>query len=80
MIMTDIILDDADGTYITVDSQVVRCTGSDLLLENPARRRLNTHAIRRALVHDQNDGLTINYNNDYPGGVTINDVVKIRNR
>jgi hypothetical protein len=27
---------------------------------------------RRALVHDFDDGLTINWDNDYPGGVTIN--------
>ena len=78
--MTDIRLDDADGSFVTVDSRVLKSTASDFLLENPARRKANTRAIRRALVHDQNDGLTINYNSDYPGGVTINDVVSIRNR
>ena len=29
---------------------------------------------RRALVHDESDGLTINFNNDYPGGVTVGGV------
>jgi hypothetical protein len=32
---------------------------------------------RRALMHDATDGLTINVNADYPGGVTIRGAVKL---
>jgi hypothetical protein len=32
---------------------------------------------RRALVHDSNDGLTVNWGNDYSGGVTLNGVKEI---
>jgi hypothetical protein len=32
---------------------------------------------RRALMHDTADGLTINVNGDYPGGVTIRGTVKL---
>lgn len=38
--------------------------------QDPARRHDATPH-RRALVHDYGDGLTINWANDYPGGVTI---------
>lgn len=42
----------------------------DIKLDNPERRtRSSGH--RRALVHDHQDGLTINFNGDYPGGVKI---------
>ena len=43
----------------------------DLCLDSKERRR-NNMGYRRAMVHDGNDGLTINWANDYPGGVTIN--------
>jgi len=36
-----------------------------------AARRSAARGVRRALVHDQKDGLTINFNGDYPGGVTV---------
>lgn len=42
----------------------------DLMLDSPDRR-INKTGQRRALVHDPDDGLTINYNRDYPGGVKI---------
>jgi hypothetical protein len=78
--MTDVLLDDRDGTYITLDSRVLKSQASDFLLDSPQRHRPDRPGLRRALVHDQNDGLTINFNRDYPGGVTINDVVKMTNR
>lgn len=78
--MTDILLDDRDGTYITLDSRVLKSKASDLLLDCPQRHRPDRPGMRRALVHDQRDGLTINFNRDYPGGVTINDVVELTNR
>lgn len=47
----------------------------DIKLDSADRRSGSGH--RRALVHDQQDGLTINYNGDYPGGVTIKGIIKI---
>ena len=59
---------------------MLKTTAADLILDSPARHRPNTRRLRRALVHDQADGLTINFNRDYPGGVTINDAVELNNR
>jgi hypothetical protein len=42
--------------------------------QDPSRRH-NTTPFRRALVHDFQDGLTINWGGDYPGGVTIQGIV-----
>ncbi len=78
--MTDITLDAGDGTYILVDGRVLKATASDFILDSPTRHRADKPGFRRALVHDQADGLTINFNRDYPGGVTINDVVALNNR
>src|SRR5438128_2042332 len=78
--MTDILLDDRDGSYITIDARVLKVKASDFVLDSPQRHRPDRPGLRRALVHDQGDGLTINYNRDYPGGVTINDVVALNNR
>jgi hypothetical protein len=77
--MTDLRLDEGDGTYVVVDGRVLKVTASDLILDAPGRHT-GHHGLRRALVHDQRDGLTINYNRDYPGGVTINDVVLLDSR
>lgn len=64
---------------ILFECNSIKATASDFMLDSPARRSKPGRP-RRALVHDQKDGLTINYNRDYPGGVTINDVVSITNR
>lgn len=58
------------GDWVDVESRVVQIKGSDLMLDTAARRR-NRTPFRRALVHGYNDELVINYNRDYPGGVTI---------
>lgn len=42
----------------------------DLCLDSPDRRK-NESEYRRALVHDFSDGLTVNWDRDYPGGVTV---------
>lgn len=42
----------------------------DVLIDN-ASRRSSPSGNRRAIVHDFNDGLTLNWAGDYPGGVTI---------
>lgn len=61
---------------IDIVSRVVAVAGSDLLLD-AADRRTNQSSFRRALVHDFNDGLTVNFNHDYPGGVTLTGPVTI---
>jgi len=59
------------GDIVTVACKRMDVRGSDLILDSPARRKPNGPNFRRALVHDESDGLTINFNNDYPGGVTV---------
>src|SRR3954454_11823397 len=68
---TDVRLDQGDGSVVIVDGRVLKVIGSDLILDSPGRRSETQSANRRALVHDSGDGLTINFNGDYPGGVTI---------
>lgn len=50
--------------------------GADLVIKNDDRKgdNTNSHPLnpRRALVHDIGDKLTINYANDYTGGVKVN--------
>ena len=67
---TDVRLDEGDGTFLVLDARVVKAEASDFMLDS-AERRKGGGPNRRALVHDQNDGLTVNFNGDYPGGVTI---------
>jgi len=50
---------------------------SDLVLDSPARRKPNGPRFRRALVHDESDGLTINFAGDYPGGVSVVNVAHV---
>src|SRR5688572_21018304 len=70
---TDIRLDDDPSErWVTVDASVLNIQGADLILNSPERRGSHNGVLRRALVHDMNDGLTINFNGDYTGGVTIN--------
>ena len=67
--MSDIVFDNTE--QITVLCNDIKIQGSDFLLDSPGRRSGHGGHLRRALVHDQADGLTINFNGDYPGGVTI---------
>lgn len=47
-------------------------TANDLMLDFVGRRSdSRTDGVRRALTHDHTDGLTLNWDRDYPGGVTI---------
>jgi len=80
---TDVYLDAEDGTVVLINSRVMKVTASDFILDAPSRRRQHDpheRQHRRALVHDHSDGLTINFNSDYPGGVTIHDVVNLTNK
>jgi len=54
----------------------------DLCVDSPDRRSEHTTPDRRAIVHDHQDGLTINYDFDYPGGVTVNGlkIVNVRGK
>ena len=77
---SDIILNDGETKdWVTIDGTVLAHRGSDLMVDS-APRRSSSHGFRRALVHTGGDGLTINFNNDYPGGVTINDLRRLRLR
>jgi hypothetical protein len=73
---TDVRLDEVDGTYVVLEARVVKATSSDFMLD-AAERRKSTKPYRRALVHDGNDGLTVNFNGDYVGGVTLNGVAEL---
>jgi hypothetical protein len=73
---TDVKLDQRDGTFLELHGRIVKSVSSDFMLDS-AERRKGGGPFRRALVHDQNDGLTINFAGDYPGGVTLNAVREI---
>src|SRR5689334_4087392 len=70
---TDVRLDEGSNqSWVTVDAAALNVNGADLLLADPARKK-NPDGFRRALVHNESDGLTVNYDGDYPGGVRILD-------
>jgi hypothetical protein len=57
---------------LILEADRVDVTAADIILDSPVRRKEGIGGnFRRALVHDETDGLTINFNGDYPGGVTI---------
>jgi hypothetical protein len=68
---TDIKLDEGDGNCVLVEANVLKTTAADFILDSPHRRQPGGPPLRRALVHDTADGLTINFNGDYRGGVTV---------
>lgn len=68
---TDIKLDQGDGNWVLVEGNVLKTTAADLMLDSPFRRLPGGSQHRRALVHNTLDGLTINFNGDYRGGVSI---------
>lgn len=69
---TDVKLDEGPrGDTVLLDGGVVQATAFDFVLDSPFRHK-GPPGLRRALVHDFSDGLTINWAGDYPGGVTIN--------
>ena len=56
-----------------IDGRVLEVSCHDIIIDHKDRRGTrNKTKPRRALVHDFQDGLTLNWDNDYPGGVTIN--------
>ena len=73
---TDVKLDQVDGSFLVLEGRVVKANAADFMLDFPARR-IKPNPFRRALVHNQSDGLTVNFNGDYPGGITLNGVAEI---
>ena len=73
--MSDVVLD--GDAQVTVLCENLNVQGHDLLLDASDRRRPGGPQFRRALVHDGGDGLTVNFGNDYPGGVSLNGVAGI---
>ncbi len=65
-----------DGSTAIVEGNWLHVKCLDLKLDSSARRSSNSGE-RRALVHGFNDELVINYNGDYPGGVTIRGEIHI---
>ena len=65
-----------DGDWVILEGNWTRVRTWDFMLDAPDRRQTNS-GWRRALVHDSTDGLTINYNGDYPGGVKIKGKVNV---
>lgn len=75
-----------DGATVTIEGDTLMVRGTDLVVDNAERRKMrdwkpapdrNPGAPRRALVHDGNDGLTLNFHRDYPGGVSIEGEVHV---
>lgn len=66
----------SNSNEVVVEAFTLKVNSADLQMDFASRRKNNTPH-RRAIVHDFNDGLTINWAEDYPGGVTINGEVKI---
>lgn len=60
----------SDSETIVVECFTLKSTGADIVVDNSGRRK-STSGLRRALVHDFNDGLTLNWDEDYPGGITL---------
>ncbi|OFZ10061.1 MAG: hypothetical protein A3D92_11885 [Bacteroidetes bacterium RIFCSPHIGHO2_02_FULL_44_7] len=61
---------------VVVEAFTLKTSGADFVLDY-APRKLNNTPFRRALVHDFQDGLTLNWANDYPGGITLNGNVNL---
>lgn len=74
---TDVLLDDHDGTWITLNAKVVSTSASAVMVDNPDHRLPDSPEYRRALAHNRDDGLTVNFGDDYPGGLTLRGVVRI---
>ena len=73
--MSDIVFDDGEQVSVLCDN--LRDFRGASSVDDVSWRRGGGPTgprFRRALVHDTNDGLTMNFGDDYPGGVTINGV------
>jgi len=70
---SDIILNEDN---VTLEGHRIYCHAADFILDDVGRRSgtdtNDPNVVRRALVHDPGDGLTVNWDHDYPGGITVN--------
>ncbi len=64
------------GDFLHLEAGITKAESTDFMLDSRSRRKTNTPH-RRALVHDFDDGLTINWDNDYPAGVSVNSCKQI---
>lgn len=69
----DVRLDDGAAGWVTVEGPILRLLGSDIMVDSTSRREGAGGSHRRALVHGPGDTLVVNWNNDYTGGVVLND-------
>ena len=65
-----------EGDSVVIEGDATISRTPDLMLDEASRRR-RRDGVRRALVHDFEDGLTANWDDDYPGGVTVNGAKRI---
>jgi hypothetical protein len=65
-----------DGDWVLIEGTITKATSTDIMLDS-AGRRVTATPYRRALVHDFDDGLTVNWANDYPAGVTVNSAKRL---
>ena len=56
---------------VQIEGNELHLKAHDIKLDNISRRKRGSSGHRRAMVHNNTDGLTINFNGDYPGGVTM---------
>jgi hypothetical protein len=77
---TDIRLDEFDGSWVVVQSRVFKLTAIDFSIDSPERRSPGGGSLRRALVHNAEDGLSVNFAGDYPGGVTVQSDLRVTGR
>jgi hypothetical protein len=77
---TDIRLDEFDGDWVVVNSRVFKLTAIDFQIDSPERRSPGGGSLRRAIVHDGQDGLSLNFEGDYPGGVTVQSDLRVTGR
>jgi hypothetical protein len=70
------------GGKLILDGPLLKAQTWDLWLYHPARLKAGTppDAARRAMVHTSDDGVGINVNRDYPGGVTIGGEVTLQDK
>ena len=64
-----------DGEWVLIEGTIAKATTTDLMLDSLGGARPR-HRIA-ALVDDFDDGLTVNWANDYPAGVTVNSTKRI---
>lgn len=57
--------------HVSIEGSHLKIKCHDLHLDNPNRNSGEGKKYRRALVHDFDDALVINWHGDYPGGVKI---------